>query len=150
RWACDQPPVPPSVPNDSSARSRQPLRMSTGPARPIALDIVKPAPAPTLRGHTALGGLLVDRGLITPEQLEIAITEQKSTGRRLGRVRVDRGVLTPEVLLEVLSEQLGVPTARINAYTVCPEAIASLPEKVARRHTAFPLQRTGTTLVVAL
>ena len=63
---------------------------------------------------------------------------------------VDRGVLTPEVLLEVLSEQLGVPTARINAYTVCPEAIAALPEKVARRHTAFPLQKTGTTLVVAL
>jgi type IV pilus assembly protein PilB len=43
-----------------------------------------------------------------------------------------------------------VPTARINAYTVSPEAIGALPEKVARRHTAFPLQKTGTTLVVAL
>jgi type IV pilus assembly protein PilB len=102
------------------------------------------------RGHMALGGLLIDRGLITLAQLEIAVNEQKATGRRLGRVLVDRGVLTPEALLEVLSEQLGVPTARINAYTVNPDAIAALPEKVARRHTAFPLQKTGTMLLVAL
>jgi type IV pilus assembly protein PilB len=101
-------------------------------------------------GHIALGGLLVDRGLITEQQLEHAIEEQKKTGRRLGHVLVDQKLVTPEVLLEVLSEQLGVPTVRINAYTVSPEAIASLPEKVARRHTAFPLQKIGSTLVVAL
>ena len=98
----------------------------------------------------ALGGLLVERGLITVEQLEMAVNEQKKTGRRLGRVLVDRGCLTAEVLLEVLSEHLGVPVARINAYTVSPEAITALPEKVARRHTAFPLQKTGSTLLVAL
>ena len=98
----------------------------------------------------ALGGLLIDRGLITHAQLESAVTEQKTTGKRLGRVLVEGGVLTPEALLEVLSAQMGVPTARINAYTVNPEAVAALPEKVARRHTAFPLSKTGTTLVVAL
>jgi type IV pilus assembly protein PilB len=102
------------------------------------------------RGHMALGGLLVDRGLITVAQLQAAIGEQKKTGRRLGRLLVERGVLTPEALLDVLSAQLGVPTTRVNAYTVSPEALAALPEKVARRHTAFPLQKTGTTLLVAL
>jgi type IV pilus assembly protein PilB len=102
------------------------------------------------RGHTALGGLLIERGLITTEQLDAAVLQQKAAGMRLGRVLVERGVLTPEALLEVLSEQLGVPTARINAYTVNQEAIGALPEKVARRHTAFPLQKTGSTLVVAL
>jgi type IV pilus assembly protein PilB len=129
---------------------RQPSGTSIPSGRLVVLEGVKPAPAGALRGHVALGGLLVDRGLITLAQLETAINEQKTTGRRLGRVLVDRGVLTPEVLLDVLSEQLGVPTARINAYTVSPEAIAALPEKVARRHTAFPLQKSGTTLVVAL
>jgi type IV pilus assembly protein PilB len=101
-------------------------------------------------GHTALGGLLVERGLITEAQLDAAVNEQKKSGRRLGRVLVDQGVLSPEALLDVLSEQLGVPTTRINAYTVNPDAISALPEKVARRHTAFPLQKTGTTLLVAL
>ena len=98
----------------------------------------------------SLGALLVDRGLITQPQLDAAIAEQKNTGRRLGHVLVDRGLVSPESLLEVLSEQLGVPTARINAYTVSPEAISALPEKVARRHTAFPLQKVGGTLLVAL
>jgi type IV pilus assembly protein PilB len=106
--------------------------------------------APVRHGHTALGELLLDRGLITVQQLHSAIAEQKKTGRRLGRVLVERGVLTAEALLEVLSAQLGVPTTRVNAYTVSPEALGALPEKVARRHTAFPLQKTGTTLLVAL
>ena len=117
-----------------------PANPATGEARPALVP----------RGHMALGGLLVDRGLITPAQLDAAVNEQKKTGRRLGRVLVERGVLTPEALLEVLSAQLGVSTTRINAYTVNPDALAALPEKVARRHTAFPLQKTGTTLLVAL
>ena len=101
-------------------------------------------------GHVALGALLVERGLITEPQLAAAIQEQKATGRRLGQLLVEHGVVTPDALLEVLSAQLGVPTTRVNAYTVNPDALATLPEKVARRHTAFPLQKTGTTLLVAL
>ncbi|OFW05317.1 MAG: hypothetical protein A3H96_07635 [Acidobacteria bacterium RIFCSPLOWO2_02_FULL_67_36] len=110
----------------------------------------KPRPATAPHGHTALGSLLVERGLITDAQLARAIEQQKDTGRRLGKVLVDCGFLTPEALLEVLSEQLGVPTIRINGYTVHPEAVSALPEKVARRHTAFPLQKTGSVLLVAL
>ena len=102
------------------------------------------------RGHVALGALLVERGLITEAQLAAAVHQQKVTGRRLGHVLVDVGAVTPDALLEVLSAQMGVPTARVNAYTVNPEALAALPEKVARRHMAFPLQKTGATLLVAL
>jgi type IV pilus assembly protein PilB len=123
--------------------------MTPNGSRGTAIAEVKPV-AVVPHGHMALGGLLVERGLITEAQLEAAVGEQKTTGRRLGKVLIDCGLLTPDALLEVLAEQLGVPTTRINAYTVNPEAIAALPEKVARRHTAFPLQKTGTTLLVAL
>ena len=101
--------------NSSIAPGRLPteLRVAT-PANP-ATGEARPALVP--RGHMALGGLLVDRGLITPAQLDAAVNEQKKTGRRLGRVLVERGVLTPEALLEVLSAQLGVSTTRINAYS---------------------------------
>jgi type IV pilus assembly protein PilB len=101
-------------------------------------------------GPTALGALLRDRGLLTEEQLEAAIARQRKTGRRLGHVLVELGFVTPEAVLEALSQQLGVATSRINAHTVNTAALKSLPEKVARRHTAFPLQRIGSTLVVAL
>jgi type IV pilus assembly protein PilB len=117
-----------------------------------ALSVVPNVDAPRRQHHgkTALGALLVERAVISEEQLTAAIEEQRKSGRRLGHVLVDMDLVSPEVLLEVLSEQLGVPTVRVNAYTVSQEAIAALPEKVARRHTAFPLQKMGTTLVVAL
>ena len=101
-------------------------------------------------GPTALGGMLRDRGLVTDDQLSAAVARQKKTGRRLGQILVELGFVTPEAVLEALSQQLGVPTVRVNAHTVQPDAIGTLPEKVARRHMAFPLQKVGTTLVVAL
>jgi len=105
---------------------------------------------PAKAGATALGALLRDRGLLTGEQLEAAIARQVKTGRRLGHILVELGFVTPEAVLEALSQQMGVPTTRINAHTVQVDALSALPEKVARRHTAFPLQKVGTTLLVAL
>jgi type IV pilus assembly protein PilB len=101
-------------------------------------------------GPTAIGGMLRDRGLVDDHQLSIAVARQKKTGRRLGQILVELGFVTPESVLEALSQQLGVPTVRVNAHTVQPEAVGALPEKVARRHLAFPMQKVGTTLVVAL
>jgi type IV pilus assembly protein PilB len=106
--------------------------------------------ARTHDGPKALGALLHERGLLTEAQLETAIARQRETGHRLGHVLVDLGFVTAEAVLEALSQQIGVPTVRINAFTVNTEALGTLPEKVARRHTAFPLQKVGTTLMVAL
>jgi type IV pilus assembly protein PilB len=103
-----------------------------------------------IEGPKALGALLCDRGLLTAAQLQSAILRQQQTGRRLGHVLVELGLVTAEAVLEVLSLQMGVPTVRINAFTVNTDALNALPEKVARRHTAFPLQKVGTTLTVAL
>jgi type IV pilus assembly protein PilB len=98
----------------------------------------------------ALGSLLLQRGLITQEQLDAAIAAQQTTGRRLGHILVDMGFATADAVLEALSQQLGLPAVRVNAYTLNADTVRALPEKVARRHTAFPLQKVGTTLVVAL
>ena len=106
-----------------------------------------PRPA---EGPKALGALLCERGLLTEAQLETAIARQQQSGSRLGHVLVELGLVTPEAVLEALSLQMGVPTVRINAFTVNTDALNALPEKVARRHTAFPLQKLGSTLVVAL
>ncbi len=53
-------------------------------------------------------------------------------------------------MLEALGTQLGVPSTRVNSYTVNPDAVGCLSEKVARKHTAFPLLKAGSTLVVAI
>jgi type IV pilus assembly protein PilB len=126
------------------------------PPLPRAARPVKAAFTPTVReasrgeGPKALGVMLRDRGLLTEAQLESAIARQQQTGGRLGHVLVELGLVTPEAVLEALSLQLGMPTVRINAFTVTTDALGALPEKVARRHTAFPLRKVGTTVIVAL
>jgi len=55
-----------------------------------------------------LGELLVERGLILPIELEDALAEQRSTGRRLGEVLVSRGALSGAQLTRALAEQYGV------------------------------------------
>src|SRR5436190_11651117 len=137
-------------------------RPKTVPPRPVptraarAVAARAPAVLPAVReaaradGPKALGALLRDRGLLTEAQLEAAIARQQQTGRRLGHVLVELGHVTPEAVLEALSLQLGMPTVRINAFTVNTDALGALPEKAARRHTAFPMRKVGTTLVVAL
>jgi len=65
-------------------------------------------------------------------------------------VLIDMGATTQDAVLGALSIQLGLPGIRINAYTVDAEAIDALPEKIARRHSAFPISKVGTTLTVAV
>lgn len=97
----------------------------------------------------SLGRMLLDGNLVTEAQLGAAIARQKRSGERLGQALVELGHTTPDAILAALSEQLNVATTRVNAHTVQADAIQALPEKVARRHTAFPLMKIGTTLVVA-
>ena len=68
----------------------------------------------------ALGALLVERELLTDQQLEAAIARQEKTGRRLGHVVVELGFVTPDAVLATLGLQHNLPTARVNAYTVTP------------------------------
>ena len=113
-----------------------------------------PPPKPRSGGERPetphLGAMLLEQKLVSHDQLRQAMERQKRTRRRLGRVLVELGFTTPEAVLEALSAQLGVPSTRVNSYTVNPDAVQCLSEKVARKHMAFPLLKVGATLVVAI
>src|SRR5688572_20731108 len=98
----------------------------------------------------SLGRLLLNRSIITQTELDAAIAHQKHSGVRLGQALVDLGYTTADAILATLGEQLDVPTTRLNANTVSSDGVLALPEKVARKLTAFPLSKTDTTLTVAL
>ncbi|HVD93763.1 MAG TPA: ATPase, T2SS/T4P/T4SS family, partial [Vicinamibacterales bacterium] len=80
----------------------------------------------------------------------IALEQQRSSGRRLGQVLIDLGFTTPDAVLGALSVQLGVAATRLNGFTISRAAVQALPEKVARKHMAVPLQKVGTMLQVAI
>lgn len=59
-----------------------------------------------------LGELLVDRGLLSGRQLELALVEQRRTGRRLGEVLVGFGFVSEQALTATLLEQVGLSAQR--------------------------------------
>jgi type IV pilus assembly protein PilB len=109
-----------------------------------------PAPAPAANRTITLGQVLLERQMITPEQLTLAIEQQRVSHRRIGQVLLDLGFTTPDAILGALSIQLGVPATRLNTYTVSLAAVQALPERVARKHSVVPLGKTGTILHIAI
>jgi type IV pilus assembly protein PilB len=105
--------------------------------------------APRQRKGPALGEILLERKTLTEEQLREAMARQQQSRKRLGEILMELGFATPEAVLDGLSAQLGVPPTRVNSYTVTPEAVKHLSEKVARKYGAVPLLKAGSTLVIA-
>jgi type IV pilus assembly protein PilB len=101
------------------------------------------------RKGPALGEILVERKTLTEEQLREAIGRQQRSRKRLGEILMELGYASPDDVLDGLSTQLGVPPTRVNSYTVTPEAMTYLSEKIARKYTAVPMIKAGSTLVVA-
>jgi hypothetical protein len=85
---------------------------------------VSSGPAPKL-----LGEILVQQVLITPAQLAKALERHTRTSQPLAQVIVDMGFVTADTLLETVSAQTGIPTTRVNVYTIDPGAINVLPEQ---------------------
>ncbi|WP_084667137.1 GspE/PulE family protein [Thermanaeromonas toyohensis] len=101
-------------------------------------------------GRRRLGDLLVEAGLLTPEQLEQALKEQKRTGERLGKVLARLGLVSEKDILEVLEFQLGIPKVVLADYRLDPEVVKLIPEGLARRHLAVPVRKDGKRLLVAM
>ena len=88
-----------------------------------------------------LGDLLIQQGLLTEEQLKIALDEQKRTGRKLGRVFVESGYVTEEAISKALAGQLRIPFIDLKNFTPKPDLIKLLPEAPARRFRAMVLDQ---------
>ena len=88
-----------------------------------------------------LGDLLIQQGLLTEDQLKIALDEQKRTGRKLGRVFVESGYVTEEGISQALARQLRIPFIDLKNFTPKPDLIKLLPEAPARRFRAMVLEQ---------
>ncbi|WP_321463814.1 GspE/PulE family protein [uncultured Vibrio sp.] len=97
-----------------------------------------------------LGDLLVDEAIVSEEQIQQALTAQRSTGQKLGDALIDLGFITEKQMLNFLSQQLGLPLIDLGRAPVDPEAVQILPEVHARRLRAMVVARNGHTLRVAM
>ena len=97
-----------------------------------------------------LGDLLVKEKVITQEQLEHALTEQKKVGTRLGSVLVKLGYLSDEDVTNFLSRQYGVPAINLSYFEIDPAVIKLIPAETSRRYQILPLSRVGASLTIAM
>jgi len=95
-----------------------------------------------------LGSLLVEEQMITEEQLEAALAEQKKNGEPLGEVLVRLGVLSEESLFRFLAIQNGLEYESIEAVDIPAALIKLVPVAVARKYHAVPVaQDTGSVTI---
>jgi MSHA biogenesis protein MshE len=97
-----------------------------------------------------LGELLVEKSIITDEQLQQALAEQKRTGRKLGRVLTDLDLVREEKLHEVLAQSLQIPFIDVRQLTLDRAAVRLLPEVHARRYRALVLQSDARGLLIGM
>src|SRR5579862_3185138 len=107
--------------------------------------------SPSSRGGKAqLGELLIGAQLISHAQLAEALLQQSSSGKRIGSLLVDLGAVTERDLAGVLSEQLSIPLVDLSQESPTPEAIAALPEAVARAQNAVPVSVDDSGITIAV
>jgi type II secretory ATPase GspE/PulE/Tfp pilus assembly ATPase PilB-like protein len=86
-----------------------------------------------------IGQLLVSKGVISEDQLRIAVQEQNKHHQPIGSLLVRLGFLSEATIRDVLSENLGKESVDLTTVIIDSAAIALIPKDVARRYQLLPL-----------
>ncbi|HLE65740.1 MAG: secretion system protein E [Betaproteobacteria bacterium RIFCSPLOWO2_02_67_12] len=99
-----------------------------------------------------IGQILIDQGILTEDQLRIALLEQMKSHLPVGRLLVQLGFVSEATLRDALSEKLGLQSVDLANIIVDPAALRTLPRDLARRYRMFPvaLNRAARRFIVAL
>ncbi|HKZ17805.1 MAG TPA: ATPase, T2SS/T4P/T4SS family, partial [Geobacteraceae bacterium] len=99
-----------------------------------------------------LGDILVRSNLITKEQLQNALQEQKESGgqQRLGAILIKNGFISEGELTAFLSKQYSVPSINLAEYEVDPAITKLIPVEVVQKYQTIPVNRSGATLIIAM
>jgi general secretion pathway protein E len=97
-----------------------------------------------------LGEILIQRKLITAEDLDRALELQKERGDKLGKTLVDMGFIAMRDVLAALSEQLQVPLVSIDAPPVVSPETETLSPRFLRQFRCLPMSRDDHTITLAM
>ncbi|PHR64303.1 MAG: MSHA biogenesis protein MshE [Idiomarina sp.] len=97
-----------------------------------------------------LGDLLVQDGMITENQLQQALADQKQNGRKLGVTLIDLGFINEHDLLEFLARQLNIPLIELGDRKISQQVVNLIPEVQARRHRALVIEADDKSALVGM
>ncbi len=97
-----------------------------------------------------IGDLLLREGLVTQDQLNKALSEQRHNGTRVGYNLVKLGYVKETDLTRMLARQHKMPAVDLTKFQVDPRIAKLIPGELALKHSVLPLKRDGRTLTVAM
>lgn len=97
-----------------------------------------------------LGDLLINMGLLTCEQVDEALEEQKIVGQKFGQILIDLGYITESQLIDLLSTQLGIPKIIPSAALVDPMVLKGISKAFLQKNECLPVSRDGDLLTVIM
>jgi type IV pilus assembly protein PilB len=106
--------------------------------------------APASLAGDRLGDLLLKEGLITRDQLERALQEQRASGTRIGYNLVKLGFIQETEITKMLARQFRMPAVDLSRFEVDPKIVKMVPSDLALKHLVLPLKKEGRTLTVAM
>jgi type IV pilus assembly protein PilB len=89
-----------------------------------------------------LGALLLEKGLVTPHQLDAALADRKVNGGLLGETLVRLGFVFEDELARVLAEQSGLPFVNLDTIPVDAAAASVMPRTLGEELPALPVRFT--------
>jgi type II secretory ATPase GspE/PulE/Tfp pilus assembly ATPase PilB-like protein len=97
-----------------------------------------------------LGEILLKSKIITGEQLEIALSYQKTTGLPLGEMLVKLNYINEETMLQALCKHLNVPFVDLDKFTIEPSLRKLINKSYAKNNRVIPIANLGNTITLAM
>ncbi|MEB0010081.1 GspE/PulE family protein [Glaciimonas sp. Gout2] len=97
-----------------------------------------------------LGEILLQQKLLSQEQLQLGLSEQQRTGRKLGRIFVENGFATEDAISAALARQLRIPYIHLKQYHIKSNIVLLLPEIQARRFRAIVMEEQPAGLLIGM
>jgi len=98
-----------------------------------------------------IGQIFVDLGMITEDQLELLLEEQKRrSGELLGKVAESLGYITEEQLAQALAEQMSMRVVALGELEIAPDVLARVTEPMAQLYRVIPIEFEDDTLTIAM
>lgn len=104
----------------------------------------------TLRSNILIGQMLIDAGVITPEQLDAGLKTQKKPGSFICSTLIKLGFAKEEGVFPILSKQLNIPYVNLKEIEISPEVINKVPAKFASHYKIIPIALKENKLTIAV
>jgi len=97
-----------------------------------------------------LGEILVEKGVITAKELELAIAQQQKTKKLLGQILIEMGLITEKKLLQILAEQQGVAFVELKNIKINEKVLKNVPAKLVWHYKIMPVSIEENVLTIAI